>query len=77
MITIKYFGAVAEAVRSGSEILHLDENTIAELRSILEQKYPPIKNLTYVFALNQTIAKEDSRINDDDEIALLPPFAGG
>ena len=33
--------------------------------------------MSFKIAVNQTIVAENEMINENDEIALLPPFAGG
>jgi molybdopterin synthase sulfur carrier subunit len=79
MIIVKYFGAVADVTLKKEERLYLEDetNSISGLKTRLEQHYPEIKNIAYTFALNHTAVTEDTLINENDELALLPPFAGG
>ena len=78
-ITVKYFGIIADFTKKKEEEFHLDEtlNTIQSLQSHLEKVYPEIKNTAYSFALNQKMTNQDATLQNQDEIALLPPFAGG
>lgn len=54
---------------------------VKDLISGLEAGYPAIGELIQrkkvLVSVNQEIAHEDSMIQDGDEVALLPPFAGG
>jgi molybdopterin converting factor small subunit len=33
--------------------------------------------MNFKVAVNQSIVNADFKLNDNDEVALLPPFAGG
>ena len=78
MIQIKYFGAIAEETKSKQEEFPFSKMNLQELMDKLEQKYP-LKKLSFSIAVNQKIIqdKENYSIENNDIIALLPPFAGG
>ena len=76
MITVKYFGAVADVTQKKEERFSI-VGSLFELQSKIESQYPEIKQIPYSLALNRLIIKEDAKLNENDEIALLPPFAGG
>lgn len=76
MLKLKYFGMIAEAVEKSDEEFSLTKD-ITTLTAELELKYPKLKELNYKFAVNQSLIAENTPLNDNDEIALLPPFAGG
>ena len=54
---------------------------VKDLVGALESGYPAIGELIQkkkvLVSINQEIAHEDTTIQDGDEVALLPPFAGG
>lgn len=78
-ITVKYFGIIADFTKKKEEEFHLNEaiNSIQSLQSHLEKLYPEIKKTAYSLALNQSIINENTLLQSQDEIALLPPFSGG
>jgi len=78
-IHLKYFGLVADITKKSEEQFHIESelNSLYLVQSKIEERYPEIRNTTYSFAVNQSLTKEDIAINEGDEIALLPPFAGG
>ena len=55
-----------------------DGLTIQDLRSQLEKEYPKLKELrSFMLALNSEYATGTEQINDNDEIAIIPPVSGG
>jgi len=59
----------------------LNGRRVKDLVSMIETGYPAIGELILkkkiLVSVNQEIAHEDTTIHDGDEVALLPPFAGG
>jgi molybdopterin synthase sulfur carrier subunit len=78
MITVKYFGAIAEQTKSNEEEFSFSNMPLSELISALEQKYQ-LSTLSFTVAVNQKIVQNpvDYSLKTNDIIALLPPFAGG
>ena len=77
ILNLKYFGMIAEATEKDSELFNLDGISISELNSALKANYSKLEQLNYSFAVNQTMADQTALLKENDEIALLPPFAGG
>ena len=77
-ITLKYFGMIAEALAKQEEELAVEQSqTVSDLRDQLEKTYPKLKSIDYRIAVNQTLVESNYSIQQDSEVALLPPFAGG
>ena len=77
-VRLKYFGMIAEATNTREESLNIEEGqNVKSLVNMLEARYRPLKNASYKIAVNMNLADDNLIINDSDEIALLPPFAGG
>jgi len=53
--------------------------TLSMLKEKLFNEYPELEGEVFVFSVNQEIVSkdEDRELNEEDEVALLPPFAGG
>jgi molybdopterin synthase catalytic subunit/molybdopterin converting factor small subunit len=83
MITVRLFGMTKLlAGNQGSLSLNVaNGRQVKDLLSAIEVSYPAIGELIQkkkvVVSVNQDIAHEETIINDGDEVALLPPFAGG
>ncbi|MCF6132621.1 MoaD/ThiS family protein [Flavobacterium wongokense] len=78
-ITVKYFGIIADITQKKEELFFVenDSNTLKTLQSEIEIKYPKILDINYSVAINKKIANRETELKDRDEVAFLPPFAGG
>jgi molybdopterin synthase sulfur carrier subunit len=78
-ITIQAFGIAKEIFRKPSLELELKEKlNVADLKAILENKYPLLKELgTYMIAVNNDYGEDSTIISLKDEIAIIPPVSGG
>lgn len=77
ILNLKYFGMIAEATSKENEVVNFDKSTTNDLIDVLVKEYPNIKNLNYKIAVNQSIVNDNYELKENDEIAILPPFAGG
>ncbi len=83
MITIKLFGLLKTLANNQTDLSFAlnGGRLVKDLVAILEAKHPQIGELIHkkkvLVSVNQEIAHEDTEIKDGDEVALLPPFAGG
>lgn len=77
-ITVKYFGAIAEETGTTEEVLNLDEigYSIEELKSYCIKKYDLEEDGSIQLAVNQELNAEQ-KLQHGDEVAFLPPYAGG
>jgi molybdopterin converting factor small subunit len=83
MVTIKLFGMTKSLAgnRSSIDLSLVNGRQVKDLVELLDAGYPMIGELIHkkkvLVSVNQEIAHEETAINDGDEVALLPPFAGG
>ncbi len=82
MKTIKtlYFGMFEEKTGVASETWQVNRNeiSIADFEKLLSEKYPFFEQFSYQIAVNQQINTDKNQfLSENDEIAILPPFAGG
>ncbi|MDF0705910.1 MoaD/ThiS family protein [Flagellimonas okinawensis] len=76
-VTVKYFGLVAEAAEKSEEVLELNgELTAMELKSQCLNSLAIADKESVQIAVNQNL-DDTITLKDGDEVALLPPFAGG
>jgi len=79
-VTLRYFAAVRERLGKEEESIEIPDGcTAADLRSVLGQRYQALAPLLghVRAAVNRVIVSWDHRLGDGDEVALIPPVAGG
>jgi len=73
---VLFFGRLKEIV--GTSELTIDSGTdIESLRKVLIEKFPKLKDEVFAIAVNYEIINGNIPLDRNDEIALLPPIAGG
>ncbi len=76
-IDIKYFGQAGEIAGTDRETLEVPTGMdTSELKEFLKTRSPGFRNLSYQVAVNKELNVK-RELRDGDEIAVLPPFAGG
>ncbi len=75
-ITVKYFGQIAEFTQLQEESLEFSGTLISEFLDLLYSKYDVLKTKNFQVAQNQELVSIETELTGN-EIALLPPFAGG
>jgi len=83
MITLKLFGMTKSLADNQSSLtLALGKNqSVKNVIDLVNKRYPKIGELIHkkkiLVSVNQEIAHEELEVKEGDEVALLPPFAGG
>ena len=78
LITIKYFGMLVEITNTTQETYSLEQDSeLEKIEQDILVKYPKIQHITYNVAVNQKIVDRKHLVKNGDELAFLPPFAGG
>lgn len=77
-VTVRYFGAIAEKVGKTEEELDLSEigSDFQDFKNHCLSSYDIEDDGTLQIAINQELGLQRS-LKEGDEIAFLPPFAGG
>lgn len=76
-IKVKYFGLVAEKVGFEEQILEISTGLSAsKFKEQQIAKYQIEDAESIQMAVNQNLTS-NSNLNEGDEVAFLPPFAGG
>lgn len=79
-VTVRLFGSIREAVGTGELVVELEEGASAEtLRKALAQDVPAFETAgtRLAIAVNRELVKGDCILKEGDEVAFLPPVAGG
>ncbi|HXJ20928.1 MAG TPA: molybdopterin converting factor subunit 1, partial [Polyangia bacterium] len=79
-IEVLYFAILRERLKLDRETVELrDGASVAEARAAIGALHPEIAPLLarVQAAINRSWVPDDHRISDGDELAMLPPVAGG
>lgn len=73
------FGIIKEILGKASADFELKEGSAVEdFKHLLEKEYPDLQNLHYLkFAVNDEYVDDHFILKENDEVALIPPVAGG
>ncbi len=69
------FGLIAE--KAGTDKLSITAPDTQALKQALEGRIEGLASLSYALAVDRKITHGNVALNGSEEIALLPPFAGG
>jgi len=78
-IKILFFGITADFAGSNSDTLICEKNiTIKELKSALITRYADLKNINdFAIAVNEEYAEDETVLQLNDVVAIIPPVSGG
>jgi molybdopterin synthase sulfur carrier subunit len=78
MISIKYFGNIAEKTKATEDQVQLTDSLLRTLVSNLKEKHQ-LNDFVFNVAVNQKMIKDidNYELKPNDVVAFLPPFAGG
>jgi molybdopterin synthase sulfur carrier subunit len=75
-ITVLFFGVLTEVTGSALKVYE-DVKSLEHLKMRIADDYPETIHYSFRMAVNNEIADSDLPLKDGDEVAFLPPFAGG
>jgi molybdopterin converting factor small subunit len=75
LMNVLLFGMIAE--KAGATELSVEASSLAHLRLELEQRIAGLERMSYAIAVDRRITRGDVKLTGKEEIAVLPPFAGG
>ena len=77
-VNVLAFGIAKDIFGGPSIEVELQNGTTQNLKQSLEEKYPRLKHLiSYMVAVNNEYASDESLLTEKDEIAIIPPVSGG
>ncbi len=75
-MVVKIFGQLTDV--TGNNTITLED--VADTDALVAQlrlKYPALSQAKYAVAVNKQIIQHTTTLQQDAEVALLPPFSGG
>jgi len=75
-IKVLFFGVLAEEAGKNTTVVE-DITDTESLKNSLAKQYGFLGKYNWMISVNKTLVRKNIRLKDGDEVALLPPFAGG
>ncbi len=79
-VNVKFFAYARELVGEKNIVVEVERGiSIKEFIDTIIYDYPDLENIReqLIIAVNKTTVRPDKIVKDGDEVALLPPVAGG
>ena len=78
VIQIQFYGLLADLTgTTNTNCSIIEGETVEKLMTSLKEAYPELTEVTFRIAINHEMADTYTPIHSGDQVALLPPFAGG
>lgn len=74
-MNVLLFGVLTDVI--GKSKINIEAKDIDSLKNKLFREFPDLNKYKFQFAVNKEKVDTNVLLNDTDEIALLPPYAGG
>jgi sulfur-carrier protein len=75
-VKVLFFGVLAEV--SGTSFKHYNNvKSIGDLKLRIQDEFPEIVHYNFRISINSELTDNDLMLKSGDEVALMPPFAGG
>lgn len=65
------------AEMAGGEFVDAEARSVEALRAMLNERIAGLEALSYAIAVDRVIVNADIPLTGSEEVAILPPFAGG
>ena len=75
-VKVLFFGVLSEVAGTGFRHYH-NVKTVNDLKLRIFDDFPEMVHFNYRISVNNEITDSDLILKTGDEVALMPPFAGG
>ena len=69
------FGLIAE--KAGADRIQVDAPSLDQLRAQLVERVEGLTQMSYAISVDRRVVQGDMLLTGTEEVAVLPPFAGG
>lgn len=77
MISILFFAQLQESMGQAQMEVPLAGKTVAEVKAWLEKEYPLLSLGQVMTAVNEEFARDQTIVNEGNQVAFIPPISGG
>jgi molybdopterin synthase sulfur carrier subunit len=75
-VKVLFFGVLAEVTGTGLRVYSNVKN-VGDLRLRIQDDYPEVVHYNFRISLNNELINNEPDLKNGDEVAFMPPFAGG
>ena len=75
-LKIKLFGQLSD-IAGSNELLLKSVSDTRELEIQLKEQFPAVAASKYIIAVDKKMIQENTPLQENSLVALLPPFSGG
>ena len=75
-VKVLFFGILVEVTGTNCKN-YIEVKSISDLKLRISDDFPEVVHYSYIVSLNNEITNSNHDLRDGDEVALMPPFAGG
>jgi len=75
-VKVLFFGVLSEVAGTDCRF-YREIRSINELKLRISDEFPEMPHYNYRVSLNNEIIDSNRTLSDNDEVAFMPPFAGG
>jgi len=75
-VTVLFFGQIVDITQNASVKINDAKDTDALVKE-LHSLYPALSHSKYAIAVNKKMIQQNTILQHNEEVALLPPFSGG
>jgi len=75
-IKVLFFGVLAEVTQT-MFTHYRDVTSFSDLKHRIEDEFPEIVHYDFRIAVNNELKNDEPVLKNNDEVAFMPPFAGG
>lgn len=76
-INLTFYGQTTELIGDSNLSYQFEGETVSELLEELKKHYPKLEALELKIAVNNQFEQFDYKLNENDDVSVLPPFSGG
>jgi len=75
-IRVLFFGVLTDIAGTGMKI-YSGVKSFSDLKFRINDDFPEMVHYDFRISVNSTLIENEPTLNNGDEVALMPPFAGG
>lgn len=77
MVKVLLFGSIADTIGLREVTVNSNSISLKDVIENIERVYRKVITKPYILSVNCEVVSSDFVVTESDEVAIMPPFAGG